>query len=160
MSVGVSLSACVGVVGENQEEESEEGEPAPSPPPKVYPPRECAFSTCKVIHRRKSKYCSQECGLSQAKLQFEQQNSCLARGSPQTESTITRSDAEDLKEFEAVKVKIKDVDAHIISLRETQVQFEAVLKDNAKILVDTVGVSSYGKWLSQLFDVQYCCVGV
>ena len=59
-----------------------------------------------------------------------------------------------------MKVKIKDVDAHIISLRETQVQFEAVLKDNAKILVDTVGVSSYGKWLSQLFDVQYCCVGV
>eukprot|EP01052_Picozoa_sp_SAG31_P006080 SAG31_NODE_276_length_18650_cov_5.821842_10_plen_194_part_00 len=96
---------------------------------------------CGAMHFRRSKYCSEKCGMINAKLCFntfkkQQQlhdfNGSIAGG------FITRSDADDLAEFSQIQAKMKELgqQAHLLGTRRET--FEAAVLENAAILVSEV----------------------
>jgi hypothetical protein len=143
--------------------------PMKSPPPKqkvVYPPRECAHERCTTIHRRKSKYCSNDCGMAQARLNFERGKCTEAVHVPSSSTTspsssaegvaseaggvlgvgggleqvkwVTRADREDLREFEEVRRKFVVVAGQITQLEAKRMRHEEVIRANMRLSTEQI----------------------
>ena len=132
---------------------------------KVYPPHECGREGCAVVHTKKAKYCSADCGLAQAKLVYERGLALSAGGiiaSAEHVFGMSRADEEDLTEWGKVGARVLEKQAAMRALEAKRLKHEELIRANLGRTTTERGASpspsprASAKKDDFLFDCQCC----